>query len=119
MTLLYLARHGETIDNARAIMQGQTPGNLNEKGIRQAFRLKEEMALLESAILDGSDIRSVEAISKHADWVDEWRSDYDLSSPDKVSDAIKTEIGKTFTKILGCAGVFKNEDDMMRFISTL
>jgi UDPglucose--hexose-1-phosphate uridylyltransferase len=82
-------------------------------------RLKEEMALLESAILDGSDIRSVEAISKHADWVDEWRSDYDLSSPDKVSDAIKTEIGKTFTKILGCAGVFKNEDDMMRFISTL
>ena len=44
-------------------------------------RLKEEMALLESAILDGSDIRSVEALSKHADWVDEWRSDYDLSSP--------------------------------------
>ena len=26
MTKLYLARHGETFDNERQIMQGQTPG---------------------------------------------------------------------------------------------
>lgn len=36
MTLLYLVRHGETIDNAHHIMQGQTQGELNEKGIKQA-----------------------------------------------------------------------------------
>ena len=36
MTLLYLVRHGETVDNAHHIMQGQTPGQLNENGIRQA-----------------------------------------------------------------------------------
>ena len=36
MTTLYLARHGETVDNARQIMQGQTQGELNENGIRQA-----------------------------------------------------------------------------------
>ena len=57
MTLLYLARHGETIDNAREIMQGQTPGNLNEKGIRQAFRLKEEMAGTRIDAFVSSDLR--------------------------------------------------------------
>ena len=41
MTKLYLARHGETVDNARQIMQGQTQGELNENGIRQAQALAE------------------------------------------------------------------------------
>ena len=36
MTVLYLVRHGETVDNANQIMQGQTQGELNEKGIAQA-----------------------------------------------------------------------------------
>ena len=36
MTTLYLVRHGETIDNANQIMQGQTQGQLNENGIKQA-----------------------------------------------------------------------------------
>ena len=47
MTLLYLVRHGETVDNANHIMQGQTPGELNEQGIKQAEelagRLKDEL----------------------------------------------------------------------------
>lgn len=42
-TILLLARHGETIDNAKQIMQGQTQGKLNENGIRQAEELAEEM----------------------------------------------------------------------------
>ena len=44
MTILYLTRHGETIDNANKIMQGQVQGQLNEKGIRQAEELAKEMA---------------------------------------------------------------------------
>ena len=36
MTILYLIRHGETVDNSNKIMQGQTQGELNEKGINQA-----------------------------------------------------------------------------------
>ena len=36
MTDLYLVRHGETVDNANKIMQGQTQGELNTKGIEQA-----------------------------------------------------------------------------------
>ena len=44
MTTLYLVRHGETIDNQRQIMQGQTQGKLNETGIRQAEELREKLA---------------------------------------------------------------------------
>ena len=82
-------------------------------------RLKKEMSLLEDAILSGADIRSAEDISKHADWVDEWKAGYDLSSPEAVQSALQTEIGKTFAKILGCAGVYKNDEDFTRFVKTL
>lgn len=44
MTTLYLTRHGETIDNANKIMQGQVQGQLNEKGIMQAQQLAEKLA---------------------------------------------------------------------------
>ena len=44
MTTLYLVRHGETVDNLRQIMQGQTQGRLNETGIRQAEELREKLA---------------------------------------------------------------------------
>ena len=42
MTTLYLVRHGETVDNANQIMQGQTQGELNENGIKQARQFSEE-----------------------------------------------------------------------------
>jgi len=41
-TILYLARHGETVDNANQIMQGQTQGQLNENGIKQARQMRDE-----------------------------------------------------------------------------
>lgn len=44
MTKLYLVRHGETVDNANHIMQGQTQGELNEKGREQARELAEKMS---------------------------------------------------------------------------
>ena len=82
-------------------------------------RLKKEMTLIEDAILTGKDIRSIEEISKHADWIDEWKDNYDLTSGDKINEALKTEIGKTFANVLECAGVYKNDEDFTRFIDTL
>jgi len=82
-------------------------------------RLKNEMALIEDAVMNGKDIRSIEDIAKHADWIDEWKDSYDLSSTDKIHEALKIEIGKVFAKVLGCAGVYKNDEDFMRFISIL
>lgn len=43
MPLLYLARHGETEDNARSIFQGQSGKGLNSRGRAQAKRLGERM----------------------------------------------------------------------------
>lgn len=44
MTTLYLVRHGETIDNVRQIMQGQTQGELTENGILQAKRVRDQLS---------------------------------------------------------------------------
>ena len=41
-TILYLVRHGETVDNARQLMQGQTQGELNGNGVLQAKALSEQ-----------------------------------------------------------------------------
>ena len=43
-TIILLVRHGETIDNARQIMQGQTQGELNEKGREQAQQVAQRLA---------------------------------------------------------------------------
>lgn len=43
MTTLYLVRHGETVDNRAQIMQGQTPGRLNDTGRAQARELGERL----------------------------------------------------------------------------
>lgn len=43
MTKLYLVRHGETVDNAAKILQGQEPGRLNQTGARQAEEVRDRM----------------------------------------------------------------------------
>ena len=43
-TVIYLVRHGETVDNALQIMQGQTHGCLNEKGREQARMVAKRLA---------------------------------------------------------------------------
>ena len=43
-TIIILVRHGETVDNARQIMQGQTQGELNEWGREQALQVAERLA---------------------------------------------------------------------------
>jgi len=49
MTKLLLVRHGETVDNANRIMQGQTQGQLTAKGRSQA---RETAALMASERID-------------------------------------------------------------------
>ena len=43
-TIIYLVRHGETVDNARMVMQGQVQGCLNERGEQQARQVAERLA---------------------------------------------------------------------------
>ena len=79
-------------------------------------RLKREMTRLTEAIRNNENIREIEEIEKHADWVDSW---IDKARGNNLEETIKEEIGKTFSKVLSCAGVYKNEEDFSRFIDTL
>ncbi len=56
MTRLYLVRHGETFDNERQMMQGQTQGELNATGIAQAEALAKEMAKVHLDAVVASDL---------------------------------------------------------------
>lgn len=85
-------------------------------------RLKEEMTLLEDAMLNGRDIRANEVISKHADWVEEWKDNYEIT-PENIHTIVQDEIGKVFVKVLECAGVYKRTEEgqraFKRFLETL
>ncbi len=57
MTTLYLVRHGETVDNANQIMQGQTQGQLNENGIKQAQQFSDEWKDKPIDVIIASDLK--------------------------------------------------------------
>lgn len=57
MTKLYLVRHGETVDNAAQILQGQTDGQLNATGITQAEEVASKMAGEHIDVFVSSDLR--------------------------------------------------------------
>ncbi|MCM1090124.1 MAG: UDP-glucose--hexose-1-phosphate uridylyltransferase [Butyrivibrio sp.] len=85
-------------------------------------RLKQEIVELEDAILNHKDIRRNPSIEKHADWVEEWINEYSLNK-ENIHSVIQDEIGKVFSKVLECAGVYKNTPEgreaFGRFIQTL
>ena len=56
-TIIFLVRHGETIDNARQIMQGQTEGCLNDKGREQAAEVARRLAGEQIDAIVASDLR--------------------------------------------------------------
>ena len=55
-TTIFLVRHGETVDNARQIMQGQTHGELNERGQEQARQVAQRMASEQIDVVVASDL---------------------------------------------------------------
>lgn len=92
-------------------------------------RLKEEMAALEQAILDGADIRRDGTLEKHADWVEEFLPKYGFTAgsglegeiaPERLHEIIRAEIGLVFMEVLTDAGVYKCTEDgrnaFLRFI---
>lgn len=85
-------------------------------------RLKNEIAQLEDAILNHKDIRENTDIEKHADWVDEWIDDYDITT-ENIHEILQKEIGNVFIKVLECAGVYKRTPEgkkaFERFINAL
>ena len=86
-------------------------------------RLKGEMEELKEYILSGKDLSSNEALAKHADWANEFIKKYDTITADNIDQIVKDEIGIVFTKVLECAGVYKQTEEGLaafrRFIEAL
>ena len=80
-------------------------------------RLKKELSDLHDAILAGRGIRSDEALSKHADWVEQMKRQHTLTE-DNTMDILLQETGKVFAAVLEDAGVYKcTEDGRKHFLA--
>ncbi len=74
-------------------------------------RLKEEIALLNKAILNNEDISTDETLSKHAEWVEKIKLKYDDINENNIEGILKDEIGIVFSRVLEHAGVYKLTDE--------
>lgn len=86
-------------------------------------RLKQEMAELQTAILENRDITNDEMLSKHAEWAEEIKAKYNNINADNIDSIIKAEIGIVFSKVLEDAGVYKRNEKgqkaFMKFIESV
>ena len=57
MIELYIARHGQTEENVKRILQGQMPGHLTQEGIQQAEELREKLKDLHFDRIITSDLK--------------------------------------------------------------
>lgn len=85
-------------------------------------RLKTELSQLAESLSQGKNLRDDETLSKHADWADELAKKYGNfkgKETNYIEEILKTETGIVFSKVLEHAGVYKNEEDFMRFVECL
>lgn len=86
-------------------------------------RLKEELELLASCLLEGKDPAQHEMLVKHADWVKEFLPKYPNLTKDNVMDILQEEVGQVFVHVLEDAGVYKCTEEgreaFQRFIHAL
>ena len=83
-------------------------------------RLKDELSMLADYMVEGKNIRSAEAIEKHADWTEAFLPRYGTVTRENVTDILKAEVGRVFAEVLEDAGVFKRTEEgkraFLRFI---
>ena len=86
-------------------------------------RLKYELELLASYILEGRDPAENEMLQKHADWVKDFLPKYKDINQDNVMDILQEEVGQVFVKVLEDAGVYKCTPEgraaFRKFLATL
>ena len=74
---------------------------------KKPTKVQEENKGIKDAILAGRSFRSIGEIEKHAAWFDAFRENYTFTE-ENTEDILKSEIGKTFVRVLRDAGVFKD-----------
>lgn len=85
-------------------------------------RLKNEMAVLGKAMVNGEDISANETIASHKEWAEMIMQKYDINE-DNIDDILKKEIGIVFTSILAQCGVYSRDEEgkagFLRFIESV
>ena len=85
-------------------------------------RLKQEMADLGQAMVEGRDVRDDEVLAKHADWAEDILRRRCVTA-ENVEDVLHEEIGHVFAKVLEHAGVYKRtpegQEAFMRFVRSV
>ena len=83
-------------------------------------RLKQELADLASALVQGRDISGDPVLAKHADWCAQLRSRYTFTQ-DNAMEILQAETGRVFTGVLEDAGVYKctpqGREAFLRFVA--
>lgn len=86
-------------------------------------RLKDELETVKECILNGTDLKTVESVAKHSDWVEGFVKNYKSITAENADSIIQDEVGKVFAKVLEHAGVYKRSEEgkkaFMRFINSL
>ncbi len=86
-------------------------------------RLLGEMQQVREMMLAGTDLRSNEETKKHAEWVEEFSKKYDKIDESNIDDILNEEIGQVFSKVLECAGVYKQTEEgqaaFLRFVESV
>ena len=85
-------------------------------------RLKNELSLLEDAILSGKDVAHIPEIEKHAAWLASFADRYEFTA-ENTAEILRAEVGKTFVKVLEDAGVYKHTPEgraaFLRFVNSI
>ena len=86
-------------------------------------RLKAELAALETAMLDGSDIAADETLAKHAAWAADVKSRHPELNAENIREVLRQEVGQVFLQVLTDAGVYKCTEAgraaFLRFLESL
>ena len=86
-------------------------------------RLKDELAAVERALLDGSDLSADPLTASHAAWAAEVREKHPELNGSNAGRILEEEVGLVFSAVLEDAGVFKRTDEgkkaFLRFIDQL
>ena len=82
-------------------------------------RLKEELEILATAILNGTDISTIPEVASHAAWVANFLPKYPSITKENVMDILKEEVGQVFAQVLSHAGVYHDMDAFLRFVKEI
>lgn len=86
-------------------------------------RLKDELAAVEKALVEGADPAEDPLAAPHSEWAAGIKAGHPELNADNAADILQKEVGKVFAGVLEDAGVFKRTEEgnnaFMRFVGSI